>query len=174
VPERQQGRPGGDARAVQEGFHLDEVDVRLAAEDLVVAHTRVSFEVEGRRVTDADVIAVLVFEDGKIVDAVEVNSPALNRFWPAGGDLRDHLHSPLHPRLTLPARARPRGRRSSPFGPATASAGIVGSRSSRRREPLVLNRSWVDATSGKPHRCRCGTGPADGEGTTWSWAASES
>ena len=81
----------GEAAEVQQAFQLEVVDVWSVPGDLVVAHNRVSFEVDGRRVSDADVVAVVVFEHGKIVDSVEVNGAALNEFWQAGGDDRDAI-----------------------------------------------------------------------------------
>ena len=79
----------GEAMTVQDDFRLEVVDVRALPGDLVVAHNRVTFSVDGRQVTDADVVAVIVFEDGKVIDTVEVNGAALNRFWQEGGDERD-------------------------------------------------------------------------------------
>jgi ketosteroid isomerase-like protein len=79
----------GESLAVQDDFRLEVIDVRALPGDLVVAHNRVSFRVDGRDISDADVVSVVVFEDGKVVDSVEVNGAALNQFWQAGGDERD-------------------------------------------------------------------------------------
>jgi ketosteroid isomerase-like protein len=79
----------GESLAVQGNFRLEVVDVRALPGDLVVAHNRVGFSLEGRRIEDADVVTVVVFEDGKVVESVDVNGAALNRFWQEGGDERD-------------------------------------------------------------------------------------
>jgi ketosteroid isomerase-like protein len=81
----------GESLAVQDDYRLEVVDVRALPGDLVVAHNRVSFSLDGRNISDADVVSVIVFEDGKVVDSVEVNGAALNQFWQAGGDERDAI-----------------------------------------------------------------------------------
>lgn len=79
----------GESSAVQGDLRMEVIDVRALPGDLVVAHNRVSFSLDGRTISDADFVAVHVFEDGKIVDSVDVNGAALNRFWQEGGDERD-------------------------------------------------------------------------------------
>lgn len=78
---------------VQSDLRLEIVDVRGVDGDMVVLHYRASFTVGERRIENANCISVVAFDNGKIVDAVDINSAALNNWWRNTGDPDDETYA---------------------------------------------------------------------------------